>query len=128
MKVKASHGYEVQGNIVLDPAGKKIFQVPDEIWKFAVYKDFALVLTGAGQVTDRNIYCFELDGNLRWQIERPLDMDGKPLRGFRRYIGFDVNPETRLIHTAADSPELTMLRCYSVDPKTGKMTFEELSK
>jgi hypothetical protein len=49
-----------------------IFAAPASITEFLIIGENIIVLVTGNQITgDRNIYCYEINGNLKWQVENP---------------------------------------------------------
>jgi hypothetical protein len=71
-----------------------------------------------GVNAERNVYCYDKDGNQRWVIHR-----GKPIEGkWSTYIGIEQIPDGSIQVHASDG-------CvYTLDVETGAVTFLEWEK
>jgi hypothetical protein len=65
------HKFTKAGNKLMEN-GKVIITMPSKIITYIIIDDFLILLVSPkNNIDDRNIYGFDLRGNLKWQIPQP---------------------------------------------------------
>jgi hypothetical protein len=109
----------------------KLIKLPTETYNYVVYDDKLIVYICSSDIQKdypnenpgRNIWCYDLDGNVIWKIEkspyyleRVRRKEPNILKSAHYYGGIYYDPHTDEIRAFADSGY------YIVDPKNGKVS------
>lgn len=97
--------------------GKTIIELPTNVVDVLSINQLIVVLVDKAQTdNDRNIVCYDFNGNFKWQVPEPIKLHSE-----NYFVGIEIR-ETQLYAYSVSGVE------YHLDPNTGSVLETQLIK